>query len=169
MPEQSFEKLKNLIKDIEYCMLSSTTKDDRGNAYIHSRPMKTLWDEDGLRNQRLYFFTSKNCAKTRELGNNGQCNLSFSDASNHTYVSVSGTASFMENDRELIKRLWNPFFDMYFKGIDDPNLCIMVIDIHHCEYWDSSQGNMMAIITTYIKDALGIKEPIQTENVKLTV
>nr|CAG4711069.1 unnamed protein product [Naegleria fowleri] len=170
MPEQSIEKLKSLIKDIKYCMLATTTTSKLGEKYIHSRPMNVLWKEDALAEQKLYLFSSKDSWKNKEIQGNHEINLSFSDPSNHTYVSLSCTCYIDDSNRELMKELWNPYCEIYFpKGVNDPNLCLLVCDIHHAEYWDLKQGSMMSLITSYLKAGLGIKEPISQEHEKLVL
>lgn len=70
--------------------------------------------------------------KNKEIQGNHEINLSFSDPSNHTYVSLSCTCYIDDSNRELMKELWNPYCEIYFpKGVNDPNLCLLVCDIHH--------------------------------------
>ncbi|KAG2388868.1 hypothetical protein C9374_000307 [Naegleria lovaniensis] len=170
MPEQSIEKLKSLIKDIKYCMLATWTTSKLGEKYIHSRPMNVLWKEDALAEQKLYLFSSKDSWKNKEIGQNHEVNLAFSDPNNQTYVSLACTCYCDDSNRELMKELWNPYCEIYFpKGVNDPNLCLLVCDIHHAEYWDVKQGSMMSLITSYIKAGLGIKEPISQEHEKVVL
>ena len=130
--QQGIEKLRTLIKDIQFCMLSTCTKDNMGHNYIHSRPMNAIIRDDDFKRQRLYFFCGKDSWKCKEINTDHQVNLSFSDPSNHTYVSLSCNCKSDETNKELMREIWNQYCEIYFpKGLNDPNLTLLVCDIHH--------------------------------------
>src|SRR4026207_2281858 len=95
----SLEKLREIIKDIDFCML--TTIDEEGDP--HSRPMSSNGDIDP--DGDLWFFTSASSHKVDEIESSPKVNVSFADPDNQRYVSVTGTAELVR-DREKIAELW---------------------------------------------------------------
>ncbi|HXS01125.1 MAG TPA: pyridoxamine 5'-phosphate oxidase family protein, partial [Pyrinomonadaceae bacterium] len=83
--EDDLQKLRELVKDIDFCML--TTVDEGGD--LHSRPMSSNGDidEDG----DIWFFTNSSSHKVSEIARLPKVNVSFADPDNQRYVSVSGT------------------------------------------------------------------------------
>ncbi len=71
--EADFQKLREMIKDMDFCML--TTVDENND--LHSRPMSLNdeVDQDG----NLWFFTNGSSHKVSELKRTPKCNVSFAD------------------------------------------------------------------------------------------
>ena len=128
---EQIEKLRALVKDIDFCML--TTADQDGT--LRSRPMSTQQAEfDG----DLWFFTAANTAKVEEVQRDHHVNVSYSDPEKNCYVSVSGTAQVMR-DQAKINELWSPVLRAWFpKGPDDPNLALLKVTVNQAEYWDDT-------------------------------
>ena len=159
---EDLARLKELVEDIRIAMM--TTLDDDGT--LRSRPLQTLrCADDGA----LWFFTSASSPKVDEAQAGGwQVNLSYANPDKMDYVSISGRAS-LSRDRKLMEALWNKWVEVFFpKGIDDPDLALLRVDIEKAEYWDSpgtAIGRAWAIgkaLATGNKDAIG-------DNVKLDV
>ncbi len=148
---QDIEKLRELTKDITFCMLS--TRDSAGR--IHSRPMtmqQTEFDGD------LWFLTGKSTGKTGEIARDQQVNVSFADPGSSKYVSVSGSANVVD-DRAKAKELWNPAYMVWFpKGLDDPELTLLHVSIEAAEYWDSPNG-VVTYLMGFIKAATTGERP----------
>lgn len=128
--QEKVEKLRELIKDIDFAML--TTIDAEGN--LRSRPMSTQETEfDG----DILFLTSGDTAKAFEIGQDNRVNVSYAKPEDQRYISVSGTASLI-NDRAKIDELWSPAYKIFFpEGKDDPELRLLKISVEKAEYWDS--------------------------------
>lgn len=136
--EEDVRKLASLIKDIHICML--TTVDTDG--HMHSRPMAVQQIEfDG----DLWFFTGKSTMKAQEVKFDSHVNVSFVNAGDNRYVSVSGRARLID-DRAKAEQLWNPLYKAWFPGgLDDPDLTLMKVEVTRAEYWDSPNG-----VVTYL-------------------
>ena len=133
---QSLEKLRELVKDIDFCML--TTIDEEGDP--HSRPMSSNGDIDP--NGDLWFFTQASSHKVNEVASQPKVNVSFADPDNQRYVSVTGVAQLVR-DREKIDELWRPEFKMWFpKGKDDPEVALLCVSLEKGEYWDSPSSTI---------------------------
>jgi general stress protein 26 len=134
--EQMIAKVAELIKDIKVAMMTTEAED----GLLHSRPMATQKTEfDGT----LWFFTGLSTGKVSEIDWNPEVNLSYAEPSDTRYVSVSGTAELVD-DRAKITELWSDIYKAWFpQGIDDPDLCLMKVDVTFAEYWDVPSGKMV--------------------------
>lgn len=127
---EDFKKLGELIKDIEFAML--TTADEDGS--LRSRPMGTVQDAfDGT----LYYFTYGHSGKAFEIQENKEVNVVYSRPDKQQYVSLSGTAR-LSRDRAKMEQLWSAPLKAWFpKGLDEPDIALIVVTVSKAEYWDS--------------------------------
>lgn len=131
--DQNRKKLRELIEDIEVAMLVTLT----GNGMLHGRPMATRLAED---NDNLWFFTDKDSTKVFEIEGERQVNVSYARPESNRYVSVSGTASVV-NDRQMIDKLWTPMARVWFPdGKSDTRLTLIKVMPIMAEYWDEPAG-----------------------------
>lgn len=128
--ERPHEHLWDLIKDIRFAMF--TTR--HANGHLHSRPMTTQnsrRDEDDT----LWFFMSRSSDPVEDLQREPAVNVAYGDPHKDAWVSVSGTASVVD-DRERKQQLWSKMTEAWFpKGIDDPDLALVKVSITHAEFW----------------------------------
>lgn len=136
--EQMIAKVGELIKDIKMAMLTTESED----GLLHSRPMATQQtDFDGT----LWFFTGLSSGKVNELEWNPEVNLSFAQASDSRYVSISGNGEIVR-DRPKMEELWNDIYKAWFPlGLDDPDLCLLKVEMSSAEYWEAPSGKMVQI------------------------
>lgn len=148
---ESIKKLRDLIKDIKFAMLTTAEKDGT----LRSRPMVTQQTEfDG----DLWFFTNASAPKVDEVQQNQHVNVSYAASNNQKYVSVSGTAQLVR-DRQKIEELWNPQYKAWFpQGLEDPDLALLKVSIDQAEYWDSPASAVVRLVG-FVK-ALTTGEPI---------
>lgn len=128
--------LREMVKQIDFCML--TTLDEQG--WPHSRPMSTNsqveFDGD------LWFFIYGSSHKAAEIGREPKVNASFADPANQNWVSMTGTAEIVR-DRKKIAELWQPQLKAWFpKGIDEPDLALLKVNVEKAEYWDSPSSTI---------------------------
>ena len=160
--ENDLEKLRDLIKEIDFCML--TTVDESGD--LHSRPMSSNGDidEDG----DIWFFTNASSHKVSEIEKLPKVNVSFADPDNQRYVSVSGTAQLVR-DRAKIDELWRPQFKMWFpEGKDDPEVALLRVTLEKAEYWDSPSSTI-GYALSFVSSLVTGKEPDLGENRKVNL
>jgi general stress protein 26 len=134
---KGIEKLRELIKDIRYCMMLTHYEDE-----MKGRPMATSEiSDDGT----LWFFTSSTTGKYDEIQNDGSVALSYADPDDNTYVIINGTAE-ISRDRNKMEELWNPAVKAWFPdGVNDPHLVLIKVTPHKAEYWDSSSSSMVVL------------------------
>ncbi len=158
---EAVEKLGEMIKDIEFAMLTSVEADGT----LHSRPMATQQIEfDG----DLWFFTHASTPKVEEVEHEHNVNVSYAKPDAQLYVSVSGKARLVR-DREKIKELWNPAFKAWFpKGLDDPDIALLKVTVERAEYWDSS-ASALVHLAGFVKAVATGKAYEPGENEKLNL
>jgi general stress protein 26 len=128
MKQDGHQKLFELLDDFKTAMLVTRLR----NGGIHARPMHVAkLEEDG----ELYFVTSKDSPKIREIARDSEVNAIFQG--NSKFVTMTGIASILD-DRQLIESLWSEAWKVWFpKGKDDPTICIIKVVTSQAEYWDN--------------------------------
>jgi len=158
--ESDFKKLKEMIKDIDLCML--TTVDESND--LHSRPMSLNSDVD--ENGDLWFFTSSNSHKASEIERTPNVNVSFIDTRKQHYVSISGMAELVR-DKQKIKELWKPVLKAWFPdGPDQPDVALLKVNVRKAEYWDGPSSTIAQAIS-FVSAIVTGKQVELGENKKL--
>jgi len=136
---ENVRKLGEMIKEIKFAMLTTAEPDGT----LRSRPMATQATEfDGT----LWFFTAASAPKVEEIEQDHHVNLSYAAPDKNLYVSVSGKAR-MVRDRQKAEELWNPAFKAWFpKGLEDPDLALLKVNVEQAEYWDSSSSAVVHLV-----------------------
>lgn len=136
--DEAIKKIGELIKDIKFTMLGTTNP----QGHLHTRPMTTQEAEfDGT----LWFFTSKDSGIEKDIEHSSEVNLAYANPSANSYVSICGTASFVD-DYEKKKEFWKAAYKVWFaEGIDDPKLVLLKVDAHHAQYWDTPSSLAYAV------------------------
>ncbi|MGQ9366873.1 pyridoxamine 5'-phosphate oxidase family protein [Azospirillum sp. ST 5-10] len=136
--EDAAEKLWHLIKDMRVAMMTTVEEDGT----LQSRPMAVL-SHAGFDDATLWFFTRAGSDKTHALAGHRQVNLAYADTGDETYVSVAGTATLVR-DRQRIEALWRePMATWFPKGVEDPEIALIRVDVSSAEYWDAPSGAMV--------------------------
>lgn len=158
--EDDLQKLRDMVKDIDFCML--TTVDEAGD--LRSRPMSSNGDIDPQGD--IWFFTAASSHKVSEVSTSPQVNVSFADPENQHYISISGHAELVRDQRK-IEELWRPEFKMWFpEGKDDPDIALLRIRVEKAEYWDSPSSTI-GYALSFVSSLVTGKEPDFGENKKL--
>lgn len=154
------QKLRELVKDIDFCML--TTVDEKGD--LHSRPMSSNGDID--HNGDIWFFTNASSHKVSEIQKLPKVNVSFADPDNQHYISISGNAQLVR-DQNKIEEFWRPEFKMWFpEGKDDPDIALLRVSLEKAEYWDSPSSTV-GFMLSFVSSLVTGKEADHGENKKL--
>jgi general stress protein 26 len=126
-------QLSTLIEGFTAAML--TTHDDQGA--LVGRPMTPLeMDPTGA----IWFFTDAQSEKAQHLHS---ANLSFANADEATYVSISGRGE-LHFDRARIEKLWTPFAKPWFpNGPSSEHLALLKFVPASAEYWDAPNSKMV--------------------------
>ena len=143
--KEEIDKLRDLIKDIDTAMLTTSTPEG-----LISRPMMTQEVEfDG----DLWFFTMKDTDKYREILHDSEVNVAYAGKS---YVSVSGKVEVVE-DINKKSEYWNKAYEkMLDTTVDDPNLVLLKVNVRSAEYWET--GSMTKNAVNLFKKMTGSDE-----------
>ena len=159
---QAIDKLRDLIKDIEFCML--TTIDEDGS--LRSRPMAINREVEP--NGDLWFFTDASSHKVTEVNQHEQVNVSFAAPDKQRYVSLSGTGELVR-DRAKMEQLWKPALKAWFPNeLDEPDIALLKVNATKAEYWDAPAG-WVAKTVGFVKAVTTGETEDLTENKKITL
>lgn len=144
--QESIAQLREKIKDVRMAMLSTVS-----GGRIVCRPMSTQeMSPDGI----LWFLTSAESNKVREIAANPSVNVGYCDSGSETYVSIAGLAR-VTNDRARIKEFWNPFYKAWFEGPDDPTIRLVEIQSLSAEYWITKGGKIVSLVSALASAVTG--------------
>src|ERR1700704_6732350 len=93
---QNVDRAWELMKKIGFAMLVTRDGDK-----LRARPMSAYLERES---NAIYFLTDARRHKDEEIARNPGVNLSFANASDQKYVSITGHAA-VSNDRARIKQL----------------------------------------------------------------
>jgi general stress protein 26 len=124
------DALSEAVKNIRVAMLTTQEKDGG----LRSRPMVCA----GLDQDALWFITKEHTSKVAEAQEHQAVNVAFASPEKDAYVSVTGFAQVVQ-DEKLVQKLWSADLSRWFpKGISDPDLALLRVDIQHTEQWNLS-------------------------------
>jgi general stress protein 26 len=155
--QEKRDKVRDLVKDAKICMLTTMTDDGR---HV-SRPMAV---QDVEFDGDLWFFTYSNSDLVHQIATSPQVNVSFSDAKQNAWTSISG-AAVRTDDRAKAEELWSPMLKAWFPdGLDTPNLTLVKVHAETAEYWDSAHSSNVLTLIGMAKAAVTGKQPDAGEN-----
>lgn len=124
---------------------------------LRARPMAAYVDrQEGV----VYFLSDVRRHKDEEIKSNPNCNLSFADAGDQKYVSVSGTVE-VSNDRAKIKELFTTSAKAWWDSAEDPNIRVLKFLPDEAEFWDSP-GTVISYVKMATAAVTGTRPDIGT-------
>ena len=141
-----------LMKKIGFAMLVT-----RDGEKLRGRPMSAYLDRDA---NSIFFLSDVRRHKDDEIAANPNVNLSFADASDQKYVSVSGTAT-VSNDRAKIKELFTTTAKAWWDSAEDPNIRVLKFTPDEAEFWDSP-GTVISYVKMAAAAVTGTRPDIGT-------
>jgi len=133
-------KLNQLIAGIKVAMITSRGDDD----HLVSRPLAT---QDQESDGDLWFFVSKLSPLVGGIAQHHVVNVAYADHTTPRYVSISGTATLVDN-RATCRKLWQPHYKTWFPhGVEDVDLALLKIRIEHADYWQGPAHPVYRVVT----------------------
>ncbi|WP_295544863.1 pyridoxamine 5'-phosphate oxidase family protein [uncultured Pseudacidovorax sp.] len=146
-------KLWELIKDTRFGMLTHR----HGDGLLHSHPLTTQ-NRSVDENATLYFFIPLDGEIARHVASDPIVNVAYANPDDDSYVSVAGRAM-LSSDEALKRELFNKVAEAWFpKGIEDPNLGLLAVNIEAAEYWDVTESKVTQLLKI-ARAAVGGKAP----------
>jgi general stress protein 26 len=140
-PAPARRKVSEIAGEFDSAMLVTHAPGGR----LHARPMSIVKVEPEA---VLWFATRLQTAKVAEL-----------DADHHVLVvmqstsrnlSISGRARIVR-DAHLAEQLWNEGLRLWFRGPDDPELALILIEPDEAEYWVMSGASWVQLALDAVK------------------
>lgn len=142
----------DLMKKIGFAMMVTRDGDK-----MRARPMAAHIDRDA---NAIYFLSDERRHKDEQIKQDPNMNLSFADASDQKYVSVSGTA-IVSNDRAKIRDLFNTPAKAWWDSAEDPNIRVLKFTPDDAEFWDSP-GTVISYVKMAAAAATGTRPDLGT-------
>ena len=133
------DRVWELMKKIGFAMLVTHDGDK-----VRARPMSAYFERAG---NTIFFLTDARRRKDEEITRNPDVNVSFADAGEQKYASVTGTAV-VSNDRAKIKQLFSTPAKAWWDSAEDPNIRVIRITPDDAEFWDTPGS-----VISYVKMA----------------
>lgn len=128
-PTNSISKIAALMRDLDFCMLTTRSDDGRLNSRPMSNNGEVEFDGD------VWFFTSADTRKVREIEAEPSVHLSYSDTENFRFISMSGDAEIVR-DQKRKKELWLEELERWFEnGPEDEDVVLIKVTPSVVAYW----------------------------------
>ena len=156
---EKLDRVWDIIEKVGVCML--TTRFPGG---LRARPVEARPDrEAGL----IFFITDLRSGKEHEIEAEHEVGLVFIDPTDKAYLSVTATAQVLQ-DHAKAREIWKSTDGVWWKGPDDPNVCVLRVQPLTAELWDGPSSKAVAMYE-FAKAKLTGEKPNLGENRKVTV
>ena len=153
------DRVWEIIEQVGVCML--TTRSAGG---LRARPLEGRPDRDaGI----IWFVTDLRSGKEQEIKSEHDVGLAFVDAKANAYLSITARAE-VTRDHAKAAEIWKTTDKMWWKGPDDPNVCVLRVRPLTAELWDGPASKAVAAFE-FVKAQLTGEKPNLGENRKTTV
>ena len=106
------------------------------------RPMTASIDGE---KSPLWFFTATDTDIAEALMAGPKTGvMTFSSKGNDIWASASGELT-IDNDKDMIDKLWNPFVAAWYDGKDDPKLTLVRYDAKDAQVWENASSIVAGI------------------------
>ena len=159
MASKGTDRVWDIIETVGIAML--TTSFPCG---LRARPVEARPERDaGL----IWFVTDLRSGKEHEIEAEHDVGLVFIDAKTKAYLSITARAE-VRRDRAKAAEIWKRTDNMWWKGPDDPNVCVLRVRPLTAELWDGP-ASAAAAAFEFAKARITGKKPNLGENRKVTV
>lgn len=160
MAEQhQIDRVWDIIERVGVCML--TTRSPHG---LRARPLEARPDRAaGL----IWFVTDLRSGKEHEIEAERAVGLVFIDAGAKAYLSITARAEVLR-DHKQAAAIWKSTDNVWWRGPEDPNVCVLKVTPLTAELWDGPSSKAVAVFE-FVKARLTGEKPNLGENRKVTV
>jgi general stress protein 26 len=160
MAEQhQIDRVWDIIERVGVCML--TTRSPHG---LRARPLEARPDRAaGL----IWFVTDLRSGKEHEIEAERAVGLVFIDAGAKAYLSITARAEVL-CDHKQAAAIWKSTDNVWWRGPEDPNVCVLKVTPLAAELWDGPSSKAVAVFE-FVKARLTGEKPNLGENRKVTV
>ena len=131
-------RFAEMVRGMHFSMLTTVGPDGS----LRSRPMAT---QDQSADGTLWFLVAADSGAAEDLAVRADVNLAFSSPDEQRWVSVSGSATMLD-DRARIAELWNPLYEAWFPaGPADPGVRVVRVEVGAIHHWDATSSRMVQL------------------------
>jgi general stress protein 26 len=150
----------DIIEKVGVCML--TTRSSKGE--MRSRPLEARPSrEEGC----IYVVTDVRSAKEYEIERDPHIGLTFIDQQGNAYLALAANGAISAKTAQ-IKRWWRSTDSVWWKGPDDPNVCVLQAELTSGSLWDGPSSKAVELFE-FIKAKVTGAKPNLGENRKADV
>lgn len=132
MAEKTLQDVSKIMKDIDICMLTTTTS----NGMLASRPMSNNGQVEYDGNS--YFFTWEGSRMVSDIELDNCVNLTF-QGEKDIFISVAGKAE-VTRSKDKMSEHWVAELDQWFEeGLDTPGLAMISVKAKQIKYWQGME------------------------------
>ena len=156
---EQLDRIWDIIEQVGVCML--TTRFASG---LRARPLEARPDRDaGV----IWFVSDLRSGKEEEIETEHDVGLVFIDAKERAYLSITARAEVLR-DHAKAAQIWKKTDNVWWKGPDDANVCVLRVIPATAELWDGPASSAVAAYE-FAKARLTGTKPNLGENRKVTV
>jgi general stress protein 26 len=155
----SLDRVWDIVERVGVCML--TTRFASG---LRARPLEARPDREA---SLIWFVTDARSGKEHEIEAAHEVCLVFVDTADNAYLSITARAE-VRHDHAKAAEIWKTTDDAWWKGPDDPNVCVLRVEPITAELWDGPASKAVAAYE-FVKARLTGEPPKLGENRKVTV
>jgi general stress protein 26 len=156
---EQLDRVWDIIEQVGVCMLAT-----RFAGGLRARPLEARPDRDaGL----IWFVTDLHSGKEQEIETEHDVGLVFIDVKEKAYLSITARAEVLR-DYAKAAEIWKETDNVWWKGPDDPNVCVLRVIPAAAELWDGPASRAVAAYE-FAKARLTGTKPNLGENRKVTV
>ena len=157
--QDHLDRVWDIIERVGVCVLTTRFAGGLRARPLEARPDRTA----GI----IWFVTDLRSSKEHEIESQHDVGLVFVDAKANAYLSITARAE-VQRDHAKAAEIWKPTDNMWWKGPDDPNVCVLRVTPLTAELWDGPASKAVAAFE-FVKSRLIGGEPNLGENRKVTV
>lgn len=134
---EAIVKLREVALSVDFALLASRLNQQP----FHVIPMSTK-QVDGQ--GRIWFLSGKDSNHNQHIQEDDAVQLLYSHPGKMQFLTVYGTARIVTEQSKL-KDLYGSSDDMWFEGLDDPNLTAICVEPEESHYWDPKSNQLVTL------------------------
>lgn len=153
--EEAGDKLKEMAEGIDFTMMDTNL----GGKPSHIVPMSTKEvDSEG----NIWFLSNRNSEHNTNIESDSSLQLIYAKPNDMEYMVVFGHASIL-TERTIIEKYYGKNDDIWFNGVDDPNITAIKVVPEEAYYWDAKTGKIATLFKMGVGAVTGKKQDLGEE------
>lgn len=128
MADKTLQDVAEIMRDIDLCMLTTTTS----NGMLASRPMSNNGEVEYDGNS--YFFTWEGSRMVSDIELDSGVNLTF-QGDDDIFISIGGKAEVTRSKDKMAEHWQEELSSWFEEGLDTPGIAMITVIAKHIKYW----------------------------------